>query len=333
MKSSILTIFIILTVAIAFCSLFIFTSGENNNSAVLASNGNGVVLGIADNNITVSAGSSFNYIGSLPQNSDKKNVPPQLKDGSFPPDLSNLTYLVMDKASGAILLQNNENKKTAIASITKLITALVFLEQNLDWEASYKIKSGDIVGGGKSNIAPGDEIKLKDLFFLSLVGSDNSAAVALARATGLSDEQFVEKLNSRAKNLGLSNTNFSDPTGLSDSNTSTAFDVAKLSQVALDRKEVREATLTKNYYLITTAGIKKSVRNTDILLDIFPQNGIKIAGGKTGYTTNAGYCFVGQFTDGNGHEIVSVVLGESDIKARFETTKFLVHWTYDNFVW
>ena len=71
----------------------------------------------------------------------------------------------MDKASGAILLKQNKNKTLAIARISKLASALVFLEQNLDWEKTYKIKASDIVGGGKNNIAPGDEIKLKDLFF------------------------------------------------------------------------------------------------------------------------------------------------------------------------
>ena len=334
MRFSIFTIFIILTVSIIFCSVFIFASGADHNPTVLAdSDSQGRVLGVTDGNITVSPELNLDYTAGFPQSEDKKVIAPKLKDGAIMPDLNDLTCLVMDKASGAILLKQNENKILAIASISKLASALVFLEQNLDWEKTYKIKASDIVGGGKNNIAPGDEIKLKDLFFLSLVGSDNSATEALTHATGLSDEQFIEKINSKMKELGLSNTSFSDPTGLSDANVSTALDVAKFAQAALVRKEIREATLTKNYSLTTVAGIKRGVRNTDILLDIFPQNGIKIVGGKTGYTVNAGYCFVGQFTDNNGHEIISVVLGESDINSRFEVTKRLVHWTYDNFVW
>jgi len=334
MRFSIFTIFIILTVSIVFCSIFIFTSGANDNLVVLAdSDSQGRVLGITDGNITVSPDLNLDYAASFPQSENKQDVPPKLKDGAVAPDLKDLTCLVMDKASGAVLLKQNENKTMAIASISKLASVLVFLEQNLDWETTYKVKASDIVGGGKNNIVPGDEIKLKDLFFLSLVGSDNSATEALTHATGLSDGEFIAKINSKMKELGLANTNFSDPTGLSDANVSTALDVAKFAQAALVRKEIREATLTKDYSLTTVAGAKRSVSNTDILLDIFPQNGIKIVGGKTGYTVNAGYCFVGQFIDKNGHEIISVVLGGPDVNSRFEATKRLVHWTYDNFSW
>jgi D-alanyl-D-alanine carboxypeptidase (penicillin-binding protein 5/6) len=70
-----------------------------------------------------------------------------------------------------------------------------------------------------------------------------------------------------------------------------------------------------------------------LLLDIFPQDGVKIVGGKTGYTSTAGSCFVGQFTNEGGKEIISVVLGGADINSRFEETKRLVNWTYDNYLW
>lgn len=334
MRFSIFSIFIILSVSIVFCSIFIFISKTDNSLAVLADSENQTsVLGAAGENVARLSDVNPDYIASFPQSEDRINIPPKMKAGAVKPDLADLTCLVMDKASGAVLLSQNEGTTTAIASISKLATALVFLEQGIDWERTYRVKAGDIVDGGKNNIVPGDEIKLKDLFFLSLVGSDNSATEALAHATGLSDKKFVEKINDRMKSLNLEQTNFSDPTGLSDANTSTAADVAKLAKAALERKEVREATLTKNYSFTTASGAKRSTRNTDILLDIFPQNGIKIVGGKTGYTVNAGYCFVGQFINESGHEIISVVLGGSDINSRFEATKHLVHWTYDNFVW
>lgn len=326
-KPPILFVSLTMLVAIFFCSIFLFTQEESNQPKVLA---NDFQASYMPNSTGMQTGSLNNY--GFPPSKNKENLPPKLKEGAKKLDLKDSTFLLMDKASGEILLRQNENKVNAIASISKLATALVFLDQNIDWEKTYQVKAGDLVGGGKENIATGQKIKLKDLFFLSLVDSDNSATVALARSTGLSDKDFMKKLREKFAELGMTNTNFGDFSGLSDANVSTAADVAKLAKAAFARKEIREATLTKKYeYQIN--GAKKGVKNTDLLLDIFPQNGIKIVGGKTGFTSIAGYCFVGQFTDSKGHEIISVVLGEPDISSRFEKTKQLVHWTYANFSW
>lgn len=334
MRFSILFISVILSLSILFCSIFIFISDSTVGLAVLADEDQqGRVLGASDISVDMITGMSSNFKASFPASENKRSAPPKLKEGVNKIDLENIACLIMDKASGAVLLKQNENKVMPIASISKLATVLVFLEQKIDWETVYQVKTSDIISGGRNNIYAGEKIKLKDLFFLSLVGSDNSATQALAHATGMTSEQFVKRINEKFKELGLTNTHFDDLTGLSDANTSTALDVVKLAQAAFTKKEIREATLTKKYKFTDVDGRSGEASNTDELLDIFPVNGIKIVGGKTGFTTSAGYCFVGQFVDKNGHEIVSVVLGGPDINSRFEETKRLVHWTYDNYLW
>lgn len=328
MRYTIFFVFIILIISIFFCSIFLYTENSKQNPVLAYEDFNAKIL---DNQSNIkNPVSEQTYSSSFPESKNKEFLPPKLKEGAILLDQENMTSFVMDKKSGAILLKQNENRKTPIASISKLATALVFLDRKIDWEKTYQVKAGDMVGGGKENIAIGQKIKLKDLFFLSLVDSDNSATVALAHSTGMSNEEFMKKLKEKFIELEMANTSFGDLTGLSDNNISTAKDVAKLAKAAFAKKEIREATLTKRY---EWSDGKKHVYNTDILLDIFPQNGIKIVGGKTGFTTSAGYCFVGQFTDNNGHEIISVVLGLPDINSRFEETKKLVHWTYDNYIW
>ncbi|MCX6796151.1 MAG: serine hydrolase [Candidatus Falkowbacteria bacterium] len=334
MRFSFFPILILLVVSLLFCSLFIFYSNPDINPAALAdTDGQNQALGAIDTSINLAETNSTSLNYSLPPSNDKQSLPPRLKDNAEKIDLENVVYLVMDKESGAILLKQNESTSTAIASITKLATALVFLEQKLDWERTYKIKAIDIIGGGKSNIMPGEEIKIRDLFFLSLASSDNSATEALVHATGMTDEKFGAEINRKLAEWQLDNTHFSDPTGLSNANVSTAADVAKLAKLAFANKDIREATLTKRYEFITKAGVTRVAKNTDLLLDIFPQNGVKVVGGKTGYTENAGYCFVGQFVNGSGHEIISVILGGPDINSRFAETKRIVHWTYNNYLW
>jgi D-alanyl-D-alanine carboxypeptidase len=220
-----------------------------------------------------------------------------------------------------------------IASITKLMTALVFLDYNPDWDTVYKMKKEDRREGGRIYLFTGDEVTVKDLFYLSLVASDNTAAIGLDNSTGLSEEEFVLKMNLKAVDLGLTRTSFVDPVGLSDGNNSCAVEVAELTKAALANEEIKKATLTKDYSFLTLGGRRKVVSSTDYLLEDLPYDGIKIMGGKTGATEAAGNCFVGKFTDGAGHEIISVVLGADNYKARFTETKSLIKWVYDNYEW
>jgi D-alanyl-D-alanine carboxypeptidase len=140
-------------------------------------------------------------------------------------------------------------------------------------------------------------------------------------------------MNAKARQLGLFDTSFVEPTGLSDKNVSTARDVARLAAEALRHPEIVQATTKKDYSFTTKEGRTKKISSTDWLLYGTPLSGISLLGGKTGYTDHAGYCFVSKFADAGQHEIISVVLGNGDKNGRFTETKSLVSWIFDSFAW
>ncbi len=131
--------------------------------------------------------------------------------------------------------------------------------------------------------------------------------------------------------MGLKNTNFKDPIGLSDNNISTAREVAKFSKIALASDEISKACLTKKYEFTTAQGRRKIVYNTNELLDSFREDSINILGGKTGYVEASGYCLVSKFRNEAGREIIAVVLGAENDSARFNQTEELVKLVYQNF--
>jgi len=240
---------------------------------------------------------------------------------------------VIDRESGALLFTYQPDEIIPIASLTKLMTALVLLDHNPGWDFIYEIKREDRREGGKIFLFLGEKVTVKDLFYLSLVASDNTAAIALVRSCRLSEEEFVKEMNEKALSFGLTKTKFSDPIGLNNNNVSTAGEVAQLVKAAFSSEDIRQATLTKEYEFKTLDGKRKKVLTTDYLLDNFPENGLKIIGGKTGYTDLAGYCFAGEFTDGSGREIATVILGGQSSSQRFEETKDLVEWVYKSYEW
>jgi D-alanyl-D-alanine endopeptidase (penicillin-binding protein 7) len=231
------------------------------------------------------------------------------------------------------LFQKQAEESQPIASITKLMTALVFLENNPGWEKTYVISAADQVTGGRLNLFPGDELTIKDLFNTSLVASDNGATLALVHASGLSEADFVAQMNGQARRLGLRQTVFLDPTGLSDQNISTARDVARLALAAFRSPEIRTATARRDYRFRTINGQEKFVESTDYLLFSDAPEDFAVQAGKTGYTDRAGYCFVGLFADKSGREIISVVLNSPGKNERFRESQFLVHWVFSNYSW
>ena len=329
MRIIFLSIGVVLSLTITASFLITSWEGVYYTSAMEKRLPGRIVLGATEELNALTDMSGLERKNTFPENNSRTLVP--ITNDS----VKNLT---LDAKSGVAIDAVTEQELFAqvgdeicpIASITKLITALVFLENNPGWNNIYEITWDDFVSGGKIYLFRGDKVRLKDLFYLSLVASDNSATLALVKSTGLDTTSFVNKMNALVRGLGAVNTNFVDPIGLSDNNVSTGNEIARLAKVAFSREEISAATMSKKYEFETLGGRKKSVNNTDSLLEIFPQNGIKILGGKTGYTAMAGYCFAGKFTDANGREIISVVLGGKDIDTRFQETKKLVDWVFGN---
>ena len=248
-------------------------------------------------------------------------------------DLAASSSAVLLVKNNTFLFEKNSTVKQPIASLTKLMTALVFLDNNPGLEKEYIISQNDNVVGGKNNLFIGDTIKVKDLWHTSLVASDNVATMALAHSTGLSDLEFIQAMNSKASKLGLFNTSFAEPTGLSDKNISTARDIARLAKEALSHDEIKKSTIQKEYNFTTKEGREKKISSTDYLLFSESETKINLLGGKTGYTESAGYCFVGKFTDPRQDEIITVILNSNGKNDRFLETKILVDWVFTNFSW
>lgn len=193
--------------------------------------------------------------------------------------------IAIDLDTGRILYGNNINEKRLIASITKVLTAIIVLETT---DIEKEIEVGQEVlkmYGTNIYIEPGEKITIKDLLYGLLLRSGNDAAVALAVATSGSEEKFVELMNKKAKEIGMHNSTFKNPHGLDEDtkNYSTAYDMALLSKYAYKNKTYRQISSTKKY---ETKTFNKTYLwyNRNRLLNNYNY----ATGGKNGYTPSAG---------------------------------------------
>ncbi|PIY95885.1 MAG: hypothetical protein COY66_05715 [Candidatus Kerfeldbacteria bacterium CG_4_10_14_0_8_um_filter_42_10] len=231
--------------------------------------------------------------------------------------------ILIDAGSGQVLWEKNSAEVRSLASITKLMTALVFLETNTPFDKVVAMEQSDAVGGSSLRVSVGETLKVQDLFYSMLVGSANNASLALARSTGLGQEEFVSRMNAKAQSLGLTNTHFTDPSGIDPGNQSTAHGIALLSQEALKSFIMLQGTTTKEYTFTTIShGIFHRIKNTNELLD----SSLYVTGGKTGYLDEAGYCLMTKARNSQGSEVIAVVLGAVTSSSRFSDTEKLLEW-------
>lgn len=247
------------------------------------------------------------------------------------------SYIVVEPESGAVLYEKNATEPRAIASITKLMTVVTFLEYNPGWDKEITMASDDFRAGAVPVFSVGDKITVKDLFYATLVASSNEGANALARSTGLKTEDFVFQMNVRAKLLDMKDSKFVEPTGLSDDNHASAEDIVKLIRVAFSHSEIQKAGSTKNYTIkVLNKNAARKVESTDkILKEDFgaKEASYKIEAGKTGFTNAAGYCFASQVKDDKDRQLLITVLGSSSTYDRFTDTKALAYWVFNNYEW
>lgn len=252
-------------------------------------------------------------------------------------EVSAQSVLVVDNKTNKILYEKNSRDVRSIASITKLMTALVFLDYNPGWNSTITINESDYREGGIIYLINGEVISVDDVFHASLISSSNEATVALARSTGLSSDEFVQKMNEKAKALGMNSTIFTDVTGLDNSNKSTAADIAVLSRTAFSNSYIDKVTSTESYTItVINNGVTRNIQSTDKILNKefgLDDQSYKVENGKTGYLELAGYCFTSQVSDNRNRKISVVVLGSSTINSRFADTKSLSYWVFNNYNW
>ncbi len=256
-------------------------------------------------------------------------IPHKIDNKSLGVKISAQSAAVMDIKTGIVLWQKNANEVRSIASISKLMTALVFLEHNPGWQTEMTMEHADETNGGTARILRGETVSVKDLFYTSLIASDNNATTALVRSTGLSKEEFVALMNQKAADLQLKHTSFVEPTGLEDGNQSTVLDILLMAKQAFNNPDIKAAVNNKNYTFSTLSGREHKIQSTNLLLNSY----MNIIAGKTGYINAAGYCLVSEVAGENGQVILSVVLGSDSHESRFQDLKILSAWVLDNFVW
>ena len=229
--------------------------------------------------------------------------------------------IVLDPITGETLWGRNFLEPRPIASITKVMTVMVFLEQDLDLSRDVVISRQDTLRASTTYLRPGERVTLRDLVHLALVASDNSAARALARVSRWGTKRFVGQMNAKATELGLQQTRFTDPSGLHEGNLSSAYDVSRLMLVASERPEVARI-MRKRSYPIRTSRRTRSIRSTNRLLG----TGVEVIAGKTGYIDEAGYCLAALVQLEGGRTVSIVVLGASSNSGRFTEARRLVDW-------
>ncbi len=241
---------------------------------------------------------------------------------------------VLDWRTGATLYEKDADEPMPIASITKLLTALVVLDQKPDWEKVVEIRSGEEPSGGIAYLVPGEQVTVADLFNLSLIASSNGATLALARSTGLSDEDFASKMNAMAERIGMTRAHFVEPTGLDPQNRASARSVAMLIRAAFSDRAIQAVAAKREYRFTAKTGLDHAVRSTDELLGSFLEAApYAFLGGKTGFIQEAGYCFGAAAENADHHRVVAVVLDAPSKENRFREVKALIYWAFDAFRW
>lgn len=240
--------------------------------------------------------------------------------------LSAKAALLVNYDNGEVLYARNADIQRPIASITKLVTAMVVLDQGVDLSATVTITSEDVRNSSRSRLKAGYEMTRLDLLYAALLNSDNRAARALARSACGSTEACVREMNLKVKKLGLKNTVFYEPTGLDSRDVSTAHEVAKILHHAYEYDLIRAITSEKTRLCRVVNRKNKLIRmaNTNLIVN----SNYKVLSGKTGYISASDYCLTTLVQNRAGEKLTCVVLGVPGDRRRFREARRLVDWGF-----
>lgn len=253
-------------------------------------------------------------------------IPHQQEEFVSPSFMSAAAIYAFDLDSQITLFERNSTTRLPIASLTKLMTAYIVLEENDTDEVVTVSSNAASTVGSSMGLYSGEQITIKNLLYGLLIESGNDAATALAEHNSGSTDAFVTKMNETAKRLGMENTNYANTTGL-DSNVgySTAKDLALLSTYLTHNENIKEIVRLSSADVSSQNGLSHHLESTNILLG---EMGIK--GLKTGKTPAAGECLITLAEGSDGHEIITIILGSDN---RFSDTRTLIDWIYRAFIW
>lgn len=250
---------------------------------------------------------------------------------------------VMDATSGSTLYAHNEDQRRQIASLTKIMTALMLMESGKSLDDIVVVDSesinraGTTIGCGGSGscshntLLPGEKVYLRDLLKAMLMNSANDAAVLIAKHVAGSEQEFVSQMNARAEALGLENTHFCTPNGLEPDGResgcySSAEDVSKMVQLTLEYPILWNIMRMESQTFMSVDGTREHhIFNTNQLLGQYG----RMLGAKTGFTPLAGYSLL-SVGEENGHQVIAVLLNDP---VRWDDIKTVFDWAFTSFRW
>ena len=250
---------------------------------------------------------------------------PLSRNAFLVPTLTAAAILVKDAASGAVIYQKNHETRLPIASLTKLMTALVAVKYG-DLDDEVEISPADLeVSAYRVGFSPGEKVAVADLLKAMLISSANDAALALARYSAGSTENFVKEMNDQAVALGMTETSFANPIGFdSPAHYSTAADLSKLVEAFISRPELLDIVKLPSAIVRTVSGKEsRQLYTTNLLLRERPG----VIGLKTGYTAEAKGSIIILMGEPRYY---SIVLGSRE---REKETSILLDWVEKEFVW
>lgn len=240
------------------------------------------------------------------------------------PVLNSQSALIMDANSGKALYQKNTNSVRSIASISKLMSAMVLLDAGLDKSETITITDAEIdrLKGTGSRLSIGTTLSREEMLHIGLMSSENRAIHALARTYPGGMPAFVSAMNRKAQQLGMNNSRFVEPTGLSPQNVSTANDLAKMVQAAAQYPQIRYYSTHNSATVYTSNGKTQKYSNSNALVR---EGAWNIMVQKTGYIREAGRSMVVE-TQIQGRPVIMVLLNSPTSATRVNDARSLGNW-------
>ncbi len=245
------------------------------------------------------------------------------ESGAVVPDIRAAAAIIYNPATGQVLWEENSQNQRSIASITKVMTAVVFLEDSPDLTRDVVVQRSDVRAASTTYLRAGYKVTTDDLLHLLLVASDNAAARALARVSSYGSQGFIERMNEKAIELGLENTSYADPSGLLSANVSSAYDMARLiAAVSVDQR-IADVMQKQNH----SFNVGRRVISVNSTNQLVRTGDVDVRAGKTGFIRSAGYCLATLLRlPQGGPQVAVVVLGAKSSAGRFWETRHLFNW-------
>ena len=240
--------------------------------------------------------------------------------------------ILIDASSGKILYEKNSHERFAPASMTKIMSMILIMEEiekgKLKWDEVLTVSEyAASMGGSQIFLEPNEKMSVKDLFKAVAIGSANDATVVFAESISGTEEKFVEKMNKKTKELGLKDTNFKNSTGLDAANHySSAYDMSYMAKQLVKYEKIFEFTTIYEDYLRQNTDNKFWLVNTNKLIKTYEG----ADGLKTGYTKEAGYCLTATAKK-NNMRIIGTIMGSSESKSRNTNMSRLLDYGFNSY--